>query len=494
MRISASKCLLLALISFGAIFASITPVSACINDVETRDATPQVRGSAPLIQMVYTRLKGLPEADIIIAGGFARFPAEYYQARIDGLVPIIEARELDSPFVAADELGYLSLFDDLAVAYERIGKSEEAIAWMDRKLEELERLGYQSDEQSSLNQRYTYYANIGTFRVHAWLKQGGAKRKNMEQLDQAMAEIARAIEIYPEAHDGREGYQLQAMEWIRDLPDQEDRRLTQSGNKETVLPDLLGITAHLNKLEGDGDVDEWKERSRRVVEEKGERYHQLKLDLAGMTGLISMGAAWESVDVFYALGLVLRELGEQGSSLYAFERASKLARDGKKSLAAPSLNASRLADLIATQVPLESDCKFADFSHDPDIEERARSWSSTQYAYISERLADGYSPVDIEAFWRDWSGERYFMRYERAIQHDIANCRLESDQDFGTLGKVLRWIVGLAFLMLLVILIGRFFRRRSRRSRLQMQGETQPGLNDYQRPAERPMIEGDDLI
>jgi len=462
-----------------ALSASITPVSACLNDSERREAT----------------VAGLPEADVIIAGGFARYPVEYYEARAKVLVPKIEARDLSVPLSEGDELGYFGLFDDLAVSIEKAGNSKEAISWMDRKLEEMDRLGYESDEQSSTNQRYTYYANIGTFRVHAWLKHGGIERKNMEQLDQAMAEIERAIEIYPDAHDGREGYQLQAMQWIRDLPDPSKRLLFFDKNSNAALPDMLGIVDAVAANSAYKEADEWKWRHEKY---ERRRLDQLKSDVRGLTGLISMGAAWESVDVFYALGLALRELGQQGSSLFAFERARDLARDDKKSIAAPYLSSYELIDMIDAQLPAGPLCYDPYLSPDENLVRAVNTWSKRQKTYIHERLTAGIKPVDVKAFWSNWSGDPYFLSYDKAINHHIdERCRV-SGSPLGDPFFIAAGVLFLAFTVLAIFVLLRWNRRLKAQAKARASARALAAQSQAKRleSRDRPVHPGsnDDLI
>ena len=61
--------------------------------------------------------------------------------------------------------------------------------------------------------RYRYHANLGTFLVHRWVRQGG-DRSSIEESSNPRDEIAAAIEINPNAHFGREKYQLRVIDWI----------------------------------------------------------------------------------------------------------------------------------------------------------------------------------------------------------------------------------------------------------------------------------------
>ena len=60
---------------------------------------------------------------------------------------------------------------------------------------------------------YRYHANHGTFLAHRWSR-AGADRSKLVEVEAARDQIARALEINPDAHFGREKYQLQALDWI----------------------------------------------------------------------------------------------------------------------------------------------------------------------------------------------------------------------------------------------------------------------------------------
>lgn len=75
--------------------------------------------------------------------------------------------------------------------------------------------------------------------------------------------IAAAIKLNPDAHFGREKYQLKLMEWII------------SATKKKEFPSLSSIA----------DQEMTKDRAQKAV--------------TGLTGLIVLGDAWQSVDVFF---------------------------------------------------------------------------------------------------------------------------------------------------------------------------------------------------
>jgi len=99
---------------------------------------------------------------------------------------------------------------------------------MEKKWAQLEKLDASRPEVKEQN--YRYHANLGTFLVHHWARQG-ADRTKIDEVKAARDEIAKAMEINVNAHFGRETYQLRALKWIVDPPKAE-------GSQN--LPNLLG--------------------------------------------------------------------------------------------------------------------------------------------------------------------------------------------------------------------------------------------------------------
>lgn len=120
-----------------------------------------------------------PYAQELITGHFLRHSDVYYEWRIADR----SKKSLDER-TPAD-------FDDLAVAYDKLGQHEKAIKTIEGKIERWPEEG-----------RYESEANLGTFLIHAG------------RLEAGLLHINRAIEINPEAHFGREVYQKLLVEYI----------------------------------------------------------------------------------------------------------------------------------------------------------------------------------------------------------------------------------------------------------------------------------------
>ena len=114
----------------------------------------------------------------LITGKFLRHSKPFYQWRIADRLKRIQSDPDD-----------LTLYDDLAVAYDKTGQHERAIETM------LKKDAIQPD-------LYETEANLGTFHVHAG------------NLEEGLQHINRAIEINPDAHFGREEYQKLLVEYI----------------------------------------------------------------------------------------------------------------------------------------------------------------------------------------------------------------------------------------------------------------------------------------
>lgn len=114
----------------------------------------------------------------LITGKFLRHTPEYYYWRIQDR----KAKLTKTPDKA-------SLYDDLAVAYSKLGDDRKAIETMKEK------------EKIAPNQ-YETHANLGTFYIHNG------------QFKTGILEINKALAINPDAHFGREIYQKLLVEYV----------------------------------------------------------------------------------------------------------------------------------------------------------------------------------------------------------------------------------------------------------------------------------------
>lgn len=119
-----------------------------------------------------------PSALEFITGKFLRHSPEFYEWRVK-----------DRTQRLAADPSNLALLDDLAVAQDKSGRRDEAIATA-IKAEKLQPGRYETE------------ANLGTFLIHAG------------RIAEGVLHIERAIAINPDAHFGREKYQKSLAEWV----------------------------------------------------------------------------------------------------------------------------------------------------------------------------------------------------------------------------------------------------------------------------------------
>lgn len=307
----------------------------------------------------------LPGIAEIITGRFERQPPKYYEMRL--------ARIAALPEVTLDEL------DDAAVACDRLGKNDEAIAWMDRKRAKLEQL--KADDPAVKTAWYRYHANIGTFYAHRWLRTG-ADQANTTDLATSEEHITQAIVINPDAHFGRERYQLAAIRWLRSGPNSKD------GKYESFLGQVMSespITPGKRVLPSN------------VVD--------------GVAGLIVLGDAWQSIDVFWALGAAINARGEGVLAELAKARMNELIAAGRKSID-PAFAMGEPPHMWLEGMPFqpgggEVDESVVDDVTDYYTEARAASekWQANRWKFMEARFAEGQHPDTHPSFWEGWDGE-----------------------------------------------------------------------------------------
>lgn len=324
----------LALFALFAIFLA-PPLQACIWDRDTLES----------------ETTGVPEAVAVISGRFPRNPPLYYEMRIERISKEIEKED-----------SQLELYDDIAVALDRVGRGEEAIKWMERK----ERL-LLSGDQSSANVKehtYRYLANLGTFRAHQWLRRGG-DFKDVGDLEQARNLISRAIKLNPKAHFNREIYQLHFLDWV----------LTRTKQPESAKLNFLSLREVPLASNEDGD--------------------QHSEAIRGVSGLIALGNAWESVDVFRVLELLLREEGRSSVAYLARRRWQELLAAGGRSFLGEAVHSLRLDQSLKDTYPLDPEYQYLRWEAD--------RWQRARTNYMLKRLRQGRHPDTDASFWDDFT-------------------------------------------------------------------------------------------
>jgi hypothetical protein len=308
--------------------------------------------------------RGLPEVVAVLTGRFERNPPPFYEMRLARVTAHLQSHP-----------GDLAAYDDAGVACDRLGRGDEAISWMDKKRAQLSRRDVANHEVRE--QFYRYHANLGTFLVHRWARQG-ADRTRIDEVKAARSEIIKAIEINRNAHFGREKYQLRALTWIIDPP---------STAGQQYLPNLLGWEPHpLGNMTDPTVADQ---------------------AVRGLAGLIVLGNAWESIDIFHALNVALqhdtmgfdqdRNGGRNTLAYLAWLRCRELIDAGKDSILPDAPKGEALKSMLP-----RPDFVMAEKLLDPafvKLRAEANAWQAARTAFMVERLKEGRHPDTDPHFW-----------------------------------------------------------------------------------------------
>jgi hypothetical protein len=318
--------------------------------------------------------KAFPKVPDVITGRFPRNPPLYYVRRLELATKRVEEN--------ADDL---ASYDDAGVACDRLGRSDEGIEWMRRKRERMDAIvGRPEGAIEELVQAHTYrhLANLGTFHAHRWIR-NGADRSDLEDLETARDLIQRAIVVNPDAHFGRERYQLRAIEWLLTV----EPWKAQEG-RITPLGDILGLQGTDAEYQTDGAY-----RDRTLVQ-KG-----LGDAVKGLSGLIVLGNAWESVDVFHALSLALQAEGSSSAAYLARLRVEELVAAGRGSLRPGAPKGEELLKTMFVPTLLEKRPMRTLRTEYRERRDEARLWMMDRQGEILRRLRAGRHPDTDPEFW-----------------------------------------------------------------------------------------------
>lgn len=304
-----------------------------------------------------------------ILGRVDRWPARVYVERLERAARQIEAGSTD-----------LALFDDAAVACDRLGDDAGAIEWMKRKRALLD--GRDASDEDVNEHEYRYFANLGTFHAHRWLR-NGASAESVDDLRTGLELITKAIEINPEAHFGREDVQLALMEVLAynvDHPDDQEWR------------DHVAFWPVSSRDRPTGEP--------RMVTTLTDRELVLDEVIEGLVGLIALGAAWESVDVHAALHDALTYRSDYSVAFLCNLRIRELLADGQPSRLVPPtlLDRFRGTDEELALRPWQTEAIRAYFSESRAIVDQR---IADREALVLARLDAGRHPDDEspEIFW-----------------------------------------------------------------------------------------------
>lgn len=283
---------------------------------------------------------GLPGVVEVLLGRIDRWPPEYYAMRLERVTKQLET-----------EPNNLALYDDAAVASDRLKRFDNAIEWMARKRAVLDTLPANSAERTE--HEYRYLANLGTHHAHRWIA-NGALGQDLIDLHRAIELIRAAIELNPDAHFGREKVQLGFLEalrysrsayGIRNAIPYGVFRSTDSERSANYEPEPwhAQYTPSPNgHWEDHPYALEIGETLRLADENRQVRFlgSQVRVTreeiIEGLTGLMVLGDAWQSIDVHEALIQGLYEgRGDRSVALLGACRVAELAANGSSSVLYP---------------------------------------------------------------------------------------------------------------------------------------------------------------
>jgi hypothetical protein len=286
-----------------------------------------------------------PDLVRVITGRFERNPPLYYEMR---LARVANELRQDPSQIAA--------YDDAAVACDRLGRDDEAIAWIQKKRKRLESLGPAAAHKDDW---YRTYANEGTFYAHRWLHDG-APMARVAELKKARDLIERALKVNPDAHFGREVYQLIILDWLLAV-------------KQGKIGASLG---------------EYVER------EVSQRKLTNASAAEGLAGLVRLGNAWQSVDVFNALSTVLSNSNDGILAELSRFRAEEL-----KAAGAHSMTPAQEAPYMWRPEERWREFNSRQFAK---LRKEAEQWHKDREAYMLARLKQGRHPDTDKAFWNEY--------------------------------------------------------------------------------------------
>lgn len=293
--------------------------------------------------------KQLPDVVQTIAGRFDRNPPLYYQMRL---------ARVEKEVVANPQK--LELYDDAAVACDVLGRGDDAIRWMERKRKVLDKM---PASEAKTDHEYRYFANLGTIVAHRWFAQG-AKEERIKEIEHAENLINKAITINPNAHFGREIVQAKILHWVAN-----------HNGERLALSDFGQLpTKSVQK---------------------------------GLCGLIVLGNAWESIDIFNVLAEACDDDGSFGGdyglatiSGLAHMRVKELFDAGKQSLVQDGM-VTRLKDdpLGLDMLTWQKEDVRKNFAK---LRENGEAYHAHRTEFMVAKLKQGLHPDTDPNFWQGY--------------------------------------------------------------------------------------------
>ncbi len=280
----------------------------------------------------------------LVTGKFLRHSNEFYEWRVQDRVKKLEYDPQN-----------LAYYDDLGVAYDKIGENQKAIDTMLKK-DRIKPGLYETE------------ANLGTFLIH-----GG-------KLEEGLKHINRAIEMNSDAHFGREKYQKMMVEYIL------SRR--KEGHKSLPLAPEESSNELRNRLLEIKKAEDWPS----VADLTRRRENAVK----GILGIMRFGN-YDSPVVLELLGNVLSsdhgEVREDAKQLAAraylkasYESKDSASKEGYRKLAEHALT-------MQVRAPQDRQMKLTEL--EPEFQEELKD-ASQWYAALREKeigwIQDGKDP------------------------------------------------------------------------------------------------------
>lgn len=264
--------------------------------------------------------KGLDAVADAITGQVDRYPAKFYELRVERITALVEKTPFDFP-----------IYDDAAAALDRMGAYDAALSWMEKKRRAIERFSAGEGPKNSRfrdaklldEQTRRRLVNSASIKLHKWLARG-ASRENMDDVSEARTLIVEARKINDSW--GAERYLQIVAEWLLAGP---------QPAKDRMLPEPLGLVLANKTARGPNDT----------LKEKN--YTDC---FDGLAGLIRSSELWENVDMFYWLSLAFAVDGKQSLSYMARLRAFELIDAGKGSVVKGAPTGAELKALIVPRM------------------------------------------------------------------------------------------------------------------------------------------------
>jgi len=286
---------------------------ACYNDIDTN----------------LTELRDNLDVTKAIIGRFTIYPDAYYKKRI----------EIQSAILKKDP-NNLEAYDNISVAYDRIGDGDSALKWIREKRKHL--------VNAPKQQLYSTEANEGTFLIVRWIR--GHKPGDLTDAIESEKHIAKALEINPNAHFGREFAQLYCIQ-----------AMIECGKSPDWMQKFSGTLISL--------------ADKNHIDHKKLRF--------GIAGMMVLGAAWELPPMIKAIAELVPE-ENQILNLCEVRLTDDQGRSEYKLIAHESVN------------PQESEFLYQLMENGTKFRENRKQW-------IFTKLNKGSHPDTDPDFWKGFT-------------------------------------------------------------------------------------------